>query len=559
MDRNLLGIKEISSRLGFSLKTGQIWLDEERMMLMHSSALVKLRKELIDCLGVERARGVFTRFGYASGIRDAEIVRKSYGTLSDLELFEKGPLLHSLEGIVKFSFSKLEIDIKQGHYYLDGKWENCLESYIHQELYGEVNDVVCWTEIGHATGYVSGIMGKFILHKELECSENRCHFIGKPLEEWDEYEDELKYYQHDSIFEQLLSLQSQVQTLRASLTENLLPSDMVGKSQKFKQTWALAEKAAATSTTILLLGETGAGKDVFARAIHTASPRADKPFVAVNCGALPNELIESELFGVEKGAYTGAQKSREGRFERADGGTLFLDEVGELSLSAQTRLLRALQSGEIDRLGDNVTRKVNVRVIAATNVDLQAAVEKGTFRKDLYYRLNIFPVAIPPLRERKDDILLLAQRFIDKFTAKEGKKVKGLTDKAKSMMLSYPWPGNVRELENVIERGMILTPNDEAIEASTLFPFYTEHSDNSIYSQLNNYGQIADGQPSSELGGFINHFFEQSLTLEDVENAIVASAIERTNGNLCAAARELGISRAQIGYKKKKLDELQTS
>ncbi|MHA3058983.1 sigma 54-interacting transcriptional regulator [Acinetobacter sp. ANC 5584] len=557
MDRDLLGIQEVASRLGFSFKTGQIWLDEERMMLMHSSAMATLRKELIDSVGFDRARGIFTRFGYASGVRDAEIVRKTYKNLSDLELLEKGPLFHSLEGIVKVTFNQVKIDIQKGQYFLDGTWENSIESYIHHNLYGVNEDPVCWTEVGHATGYVSAIMGKFILHKEISCSRASCNFIGKPIEEWDDFENDLKYYQTDSIFEQLLSLQHQVDDLRASLTERLVPADMVGKSVCFRQTWQLAEKAAQTSTTVLLLGETGAGKDVFARAIHQASPRADKAFVAVNCGALPNDLIESELFGIEKGAYTGAQSSRAGRFERADGGTLFLDEVGELSLSAQTRLLRALQSGEIDRLGDTTTRKVNVRVIAATNVDLAEAVEKGTFRKDLYYRLNIFPVFIPPLRERKEDILILAQRFVEKFTAREGKRIKGFTDKAIDMMLNYNWPGNVRELENVIERGMILTGQDELIDASTLFSFSLSFPDQEKNRVLNTIGKVENKSNSQAVDSFIDHFFNESITLEDVESILVDAAIKRSEGNLCAAARTLGITRAQIGYKKKKLMDIQ--
>src|SRR5690606_24266247 len=302
----------------------------------------------------------------------------------------------------------------------------------------------------------------------------------------------------------------------------------------------------------LLLGETGVGKDVFANAIHNASPRANHPFVAVNCGALPNDLIESELFGIEKGAYTGAQSSRAGRFERADGGTLFLDELGELSLQAQTRLLRALQSGEIDRLGGTETRKVNVRVIAATNVDLAEAVAKGTFRKDLYYRLNVFPVQIPPLRERKDDILALAQNFIDKFSAREGLRIKGLTDKAKHALQFHDWPGNIRELENVIERGIILASQDSFIDASMLFPpSYTTLLDENI-AVLDREGKISETvkQPMED---FVTELLDKKVPLEELENLVVKSAIERCEGNLCATARLLGISRAQIGYKYKKI------
>lgn len=551
-DKSSPGISEISSRLRFSFETGQIWLDEERMMLMHSSSLTALRKELIDTLGTERTRGILTRIGYAAGLRDAEIVKASYKGLSDLELLHKGPLLHALEGMVKVELKDVEIDIKNGRYYIDAIWRNSLEHQIHQNLFGPSHYPIAWNELGHATGYVSGIMNRFILHKQIEITPLGPRFIGMPLEEWDEVSQELKYYQSDSIVEHILTLQDQVEDLRKSLPQSILPVDVIGDSPRFQEAWSLAKKASSSTVTVLLLGETGVGKDVFANAIHNASPRAKKPFVAVNCGALPNDLIESELFGIEKGAYTGAQTSREGRFERADGGTLFLDEVGELSLKAQTRLLRALQSGEIDRLGGTETRKVNVRVIAATNVDLAEAVAQGTFRKDLYYRLNIFPVSIPPLRERKDDILALAERFIDKFSAREGLRIKGLTDKAKHALQSHDWPGNIRELENVIERGIILASQDSFIDASMLFaPSYTTVFDENI-TVLNHEGKISDtvNQPMEE---FITEFLNKKVPLEELENLVVKAAIERCEGNFCATARLLGISRAQIGYKHKKI------
>jgi DNA-binding NtrC family response regulator len=550
-DKNSPGISEISSRLRFSFETGQIWLDEERMMLMHSSALTALRKELINTLGTERTRGILIRIGYAAGLRDAEIVKASYRNLSDLELLHKGPLLHALEGMVKVELQDVEIDIKQGKYYIDAIWRNSLEHQIHQELFGPAHYPIAWNELGHATGYVSGLMNRFILHKQVEITPLGPRFIGKPLEEWEDTE-ELKYYQSDSIVEHLLTLQNQVEDLRKSLPQHILPVDVIGDSPRFQEAWSLAKKASSSTVTVLLLGETGVGKDVFANAIHNASPRANHPFVAVNCGALPNDLIESELFGIEKGAYTGAQTSRAGRFERADGGTLFLDEVGELSLQAQTRLLRALQSGEIDRLGGTETRKVNVRVIAATNVDLAEAVARGTFRKDLYYRLNIFPVPIPPLRERQDDILTLAQNFIDKFSAREGLRIKGLTDKAKHALQSHDWPGNIRELENVIERGIILASQDSFIDASMLFPpSYTTLLDENI-TVLDRDGRIAKtlNQPLEE---FVNDLLDKKVSLEELENMVVKSAIERCEGNLCATARLLGISRAQIGYKQKKI------
>ncbi|WP_347456896.1 sigma 54-interacting transcriptional regulator [Acinetobacter thermotolerans] len=494
-----------------------------------------------------------SRIGYAAGLRDAEIVKASYQGLSDLELLHKGPLLHALEGMVKVELQDVEIDIKQGKYYIDAIWRNSLEYQVHKGIVGPDHTPVAWNELGHATGYVSGLMNRFILHKQVEITPLGPRFIGKPLEEWDDVSDTLKYYQADSVVEHIIALQNQVEDLKQALPHNnYLPVNVIGNSEKFKEAWSLAEKASASTITVLLLGETGVGKDVFANGIHQASPRADKPFIAVNCGALPNELIESELFGIEKGAYTGAQTSRPGRFERADGGTLFLDEVGELSMAAQTRLLRALQSGEIDRLGGTETRKVDVRVIAATNVDLAEAVANGTFRKDLYYRLNVFPVSIPPLRERKMDILPLAERFIDKFAARESKRIKGLTDKAKHALQSHDWPGNIRELENVIERGMILAQQDSFIDAAMLFPpSYTTLLDESL-NVLDQEGKITE-PTTKPMNNFVSDLLDQQVSLDTLENIVVKAAVDRCEGNLCAAARLLGISRAQIGYKYKKL------
>lgn len=551
-DKSSPGISEISSRLRFSFETGQIWLDEERMMLMHSSSLIALHKELIETLGMERTHGILTRIGYAAGLRDAEIVKASYKGLSDLELLHKGPLLHALEGMVKVELQAVEIDIQRGSYFIDAIWKNSIEYQIHKGFIGPDQIPIAWNQLGHATGYVSGIMNRFILHKQVEVTPEGPRFVGKPLEEWDDVSEELKYYQSDSIVEQILALQNQVEDLKQALPKPYLPTDLIGESEKFKEAWNLAEKASSSTVTVLLLGETGVGKDVFANAIHNASPRADKPFVAVNCGALPNELIESELFGIEKGAFTGAQTSRAGRFERADGGTLFLDEVGELSMAAQTRLLRALQSGDIDRLGSTETRKVNVRVIAATNVDLAVAVENGTFRKDLYYRLNVFPVAIPPLKERKNDILALAQRFIDKFAAREGKRIKGLTDKAIHALQSHDWPGNIRELENVIERGIILVHQDSFIDAAMLFPPSYTTLLNENTNILNREGKITEAV-NKPFEDFVNTLLDKQISLDSIENLFVKVAIDRSKGNLCAAARLLGISRAQIGYKQKKL------
>ncbi|MCG8081700.1 MAG: sigma 54-interacting transcriptional regulator, partial [Candidatus Thiodiazotropha taylori] len=323
--------------------------------------------------------------------------------------------------------------------------------------------------------------------------------------------------------------------------------DMVGSSQAFKDACDMLRKVAESHVTVLLLGETGVGKEMFARALHSISPQEKNPFVAINCTTIPEELIESELFGVEKGAYTGALQSRPGRFERAHGGTLFLDEVGDLSMNAQAKLLRVLQEGEIERVGDTRTRKVDVRVIAATNVDLQEAVAAGRFRSDLYYRLNIYPVIIPPLRERKDDIELLVERFLEKYTARHGKRVSGVTEPALQSLYDYNWPGNIRELENMIERGVIIVSNGEAIDLKDLFPCLNMSKDAPNLMPSN-------PQEPLPLDSLVAQVLDQSGSMEAVETLILESAVEKANGNLSQAARLLGMTRPQLAYRLKKRD-----
>ncbi|MDS4071149.1 MAG: sigma 54-interacting transcriptional regulator, partial [Candidatus Competibacter sp.] len=256
--------------------------------------------------------------------------------------------------------------------------------------------------------------------------------------------------------ETLRQLQLEKVYLQEEIKTRLGPSHIVGESPAMREAFAYAEQVAGTDSTVLLTGETGTGKSVIARAIHDLSDRRDKLFVPVNCAALPGELVESELFGHEKGAFTGATCQRKGRFEMADGGTLFLDEVGELTAGAQAKLLRVLQDQEFERVGGNQTLKVDVRLVAATNRELDKMVKEGTFRADLYYRLNVFPIRLPSLGERPTDIPLLARYFLDKFARKMGKSIRDLSPRACERLQRYSWPGNIRELQNVIERATIL-------------------------------------------------------------------------------------------------------
>ena len=543
--------RDLRSLVRFCADKGMIWLDEHRMILMHAAAMSALRKELIDSLGIDQARRILTRMGYASGARDAELARKVRPGQRIEDAFVVGPQLHMLEGSVYVTPVALDMDVEAGTFYGEFLWDNSYEAEAHVGEYGHTDHPVCWMQIGYASGFTSAFMGRFILFREVKCAatgQNQCRIVGKPVEEWPDAAEEASYYEADSILAHMLELRGQVDALRASLEHGQQPPNLIGSSSGFRHAYSLIDKAAATHVTVLLLGETGVGKERFARALHDMSRRAAAPFVAVNCAALPHELIESELFGVEKGAFTGAHASRAGKFERADGGTLFLDEVGELPLPAQAKLLRVLQEGEIERLGDERVRKINVRLVAATNVDLQAAVKAGRFRSDLFYRLNVYPVRIPPLRERVADIQPLVEAMVQRFSALHDKRIAGITDKALRALKSYAWPGNIRELENIIKRGIILTPQNDWIEIEHLF---TEPQDfGAVQHTINDAGSLADAECIREV--LCRQIMTSGLGLDDLEEALIQHAVRESNGNLSGAARLLRITRPQLNYRLKK-------
>lgn len=546
---------DLRSKLKFSFETGEIWLGENRMMLMHVAAMGAFRSEIIQSLGLERARGLLVRLGYASGVRDAELAKSLPSNDSPEAGIMLGPALHSFKGMVRVEKRKLEMDIPNGKFAGEFVWENSWEAQTHLEEFGIGTDAECWTQVGYASGYVSTFVGRPVIFKETKCvckGDHHCYIEARLMEHWDDSEDYLKYYKPENIAGRLIDLQEEVVSLRASLNKKALPANIIGESEPFKAALDLASTAAAKPITVLLLGETGVGKEVFAHWIHDNSDRSDQPFVALNCAAIPNDLLESELFGVEKGAFTGAQQSRPGRFERADGGTLFLDEVGDLTLAAQVKLLRVLESGELERLGDIKTRKVNVRLIAATNVNLQKAVKDGKFRADLYYRLNAYPVNIPPLRERKADIPLLLEAFIKKYALLHNKRVSGVTDKAMRMLMSYDWPGNIRELENMMERGVLLTASDERIELKHLFAGVADIFSEEV--ELSTQGRVGT-QNMTSIDTLIEAMIKDGISLENCELMLMEAAVKKTSGNIAKAAELLGVTRRQVAYRLEKEDK----
>ena len=327
-------------------------------------------------------------------------------------------------------------------------------------------------------------------------------------------------------------LKAENATLRSKMSADYELENIIGKSRPMKELVDTMSMVAPSEATVLITGESGTGKELIAKSIHHNSRRKDQPLVVVNCAALTETLLESELFGHEKGAFTGADKRREGRFKQADKGTIFLDEIGETSAAMQAKLLRVIQEREIQRVGGDETLSVDVRIIAATNRNLEEAVKSGKFREDLFYRLNVVALRIPPLRERQDDTPLLAHHFLEKYAKKNDKQVKGFSPLAMDMLLKYPWPGNVRELENVIERAVILLPDEHITEKelpSTVTESYSEESD-----WVSPPSPVAVNRP-----------------LEEIEKEAILATLEDSGGNKSETARRLGINRKTLHKKLK--------
>ncbi len=322
------------------------------------------------------------------------------------------------------------------------------------------------------------------------------------------------------------NLRDENRRLKEELGHRYQWDNIVGRSHAMQQIFGTILRVAPSRATVLLAGESGVGKDLIARAIHFHSPRKDRPFVKINCTALPENLMESELFGYERGAFTGANIAKPGKFEQADTGTVMLDEIGDVPASIQVKLLRVLQEREIERLGSNKTLHIDVRVIAATNKDLRAALEDGTFREDLYYRLNVVPIEIPPLRQRPEDIPFLAEHFVEKLSPETGGRIHGITPAAIDKLLSYHWPGNVRELENVIERSIVMALGD-CLDAGD------------IRLDMNLRPRHVPGELA----------LPEGMSLDTFEQELIKNALKKADGNKSHAARLLGLTRNALRYR----------
>jgi DNA-binding NtrC family response regulator len=451
-------------------EAGVIRFAGQRALLLDAVAMGLLRKYLVENFGINAARTVLTQFGFAHGWRMAEAMRTEFTWESDEDWRRAGTRIHTLEGLFRVEPGGAGPLSKTGSMIVAS-----YEAEQHLLHFGRSEVPVCWTICGLTSGYLSRIAGKDTYVLEDNCAgkgDAACRLFARSREDWgDERAEELHFFEPTRLKECLdVSLQRVTTTLKAAerklqrhrralvrVARNVEePLSIVAKSAAMRQLVDLATRVAKVDSTVLITGESGSGKERVARLLHEESTRAAGPFIAVNCGAITETLLESELFGHARGAFTGATQDRPGLFEAANGGTLLLDEVGEVSPAMQVKLLRALQEREIRRVGENKSRHVDVRVVAATNRDLATGVVGGGFRQDLYYRLKVVELHVPPLRERREDILPLARLLLADAGLRMNRKVSGLVPDAADQLLRYGWPGNVRELENTMERAVAL-------------------------------------------------------------------------------------------------------
>ena len=539
---------QLAELLDFRPDLGVIRLHNQRVVILSAAAVGLIKKELIDTFGRDVARRLMLRFGYADGYHDAVNMRERSAWTDPIEGIRAGAVLHTLEGIARVEIIRLERDDK-GRFDMEAVWHGSYTAEQHLHHYGPSEQPVCWSLVGYATGYASACLGQEVYFRETSClgqGQKHCTVIGRDAAAWaDDLETLRTDFQGANLGQEVerlataVRLQAQQLAKRERLLErrerelNLLrerinrhaeSKHFIARSPAMQEVLELAGQVAPLDTTVLVLGESGTGKEFVVRMIHEQSRRAGGPFVSVNCAALTETLLESELFGHVRGAFTGALRDKPGLFEVASNGTLFLDELGEVAPSVQAKLLRALQEREIRRVGGERTIKINTRVVAATNRDLRAAVNAGSFREDLYFRLSAFVITIPPLRDRREDIPLLAHQFVQRAATRMEKDVRTVSAEAMTLLVRYAWPGNVRELEHAIERGVILA-RGTTVSVRDLPPEIV---------------QGRDGIRATE-----------TLDLKKNEQRLIRQALDKFKGNRKRAADALNISPVTLWRKMK--------
>jgi two-component system response regulator HydG len=519
---------------------GLIRFAGQRALLLDAVAMGILRKYLVESFGLTAARTVLTQFGFAHGWRMAEAMKAGFKWDSDEHWRRAGTRIHALQGLYSVDSGNSDPLSKTG--LMLGASYEAGQHLLH---FGRSDAPMCWTICGLISGYLSRATGQEIFVLEDRCESQGdagCHLFGRTRQEWgDERAEELRFFDSDQLSDCLdISLHRVTESLK--VVERKLrerhralvrvepgveePLGIVAKSPAMRKVVDVACRVAKVDSTLLITGESGSGKERIARLVHEESTRAAGPFIAVNCGAITETLLESELFGHARGAFSGATHDRPGLFEAANKGTLLLDEVGDISPGMQVKLLRAIQEREIRRVGENKNRRIDVRILAATNRDLAMGVSGGAFRQDLYYRLKVVELHVPPLRERRDDILPLARVLLAEAGLRMKRRITSLAPTAADSLLRYPWPGNVRELENVMERAVALAPGNR-VELDDL----PEEIRQIVPAALASQGPVRP--------------------LNEIEREYILSALALNGGNQTRTAQELQIGSATL-YRKLK-------
>jgi DNA-binding NtrC family response regulator len=540
---------DLGQVLDFRPDQGIIRLHDQRVVILSAAAMGLLRKELTDTLGEANARRVMLRFGYADGYHDAVSLRDRSQWTDPIDGLRAGITLHRLEGIVRAEITRVDYDAASGRFEEEVIFRDSYAAEQHIYHYGQAASPQCWSLAGYASGYASACLGREVYFRETRCAaqgSKTCVLLGRDGASWgDELETFRLDYQGANLEKevdnvraavhrelqalerrerQLAKRERELNLLRERVARFATSKHFISRSAAMQDVLDMAAQVAPIDTTVLVYGESGTGKEFIVRLIHEQSDRASQPFVSVNCAALTETLLESELFGHVRGAFTGAVRDKAGLFEVAGQGTLFLDEIGEVAPTVQAKLLRALQEREIRRVGAERNVRVHARVIAATNRDLKAAVAAGTFREDLYFRLGAFVITVPPLRDRREDIPALAQEFLRRATVRVKKDVKTISPDAMTALMTYQWPGNVRELEHAVERAVIVAAGS-SIKARELPPEVRQRS------------------------SIRRH--DDSLDLRAQERALIERALDRFGSNRKKAAEALNISTVTLWRKMK--------
>lgn len=519
---------------------GIIHFAGQRALLLDAMAMGVLRKYLVENFGITAARAVLTQFGFAHGWRMAEAMQAQFSWKNGEEWRRAGTRICALEGLFSVELGSEDPLEKKGAMILTS-----YEAEQHLLHFGMADSAVCWTICGLMSGYLSHVSEQEIYVLEDRClgkGHAACNLLGRTSKEWgEERAEELGFFEPGRLKESLdgslmrvtetlksaeRKLREHRQSLRRVTKDIHVPEGIVAKSSSMQKVLDLARRVAKVDATVLITGESGAGKERISRLLHDESSRAAGPFIAINCGAITETLLESELFGHARGAFTGASSDRPGLFEAANHGTLLLDEIGEISPGTQVKLLRVLQEREVRRVGENKSRRIDVRIVAATNRDLSYGVAGGAFRQDLYYRLKVVELNVPPLRDRRDDILPLARVLLAEAALRMKRAISGLTPTAADQLLRYEWPGNVRELGNAMERAVALASGSR-IECD----------------DLPEEIRRACARPVATSGAV--------RPLEEVEKEYILAALELNDGNQTRTAEQLQIGAATL-YRKLK-------